>query len=130
MSRHHLNQNRGTGNRHQQAGLAQSVHGHPSHGNVSRQQVPHRYKSHGTGSPLPVQQAKLVPQHFPFQPLPPPNGQSPFRFDLSQLLHPEEIQRITQGGTLARISHTGEAVSAGLNLAGKRCQHDAGAGMS
>jgi acid phosphatase type 7 len=110
MSRHRLNQNRGTGNRHQQAGHVQSGHGHPAHGNVSHQQVPQGYKSHGAGSPLPVQNKKFVPQHFPFQPLPPPNGQPPFRFDLSHLLHPEEVQKIEQAGTLVfhSVGDTGD----------------------
>lgn len=83
MSRHRLNQNRGTGNRHQQSGHVHSGHGHPAHGNVSHQHFEHGFRSHGAGSPLPVQQKKFVPRHFPFQPLPPPNGQPPFRFDLS-----------------------------------------------
>ena len=110
MSRHRLNQNRGTGNRHQQAGHVHSGHGHPAHGNVSHQQAPHGYKSHGAGSPLPVQQKKFVPQHFPFQPLPPPNGQAPFRFDLSHLLHLEEVQKITQAGKLVfhSVGDTGD----------------------
>jgi calcineurin-like phosphoesterase family protein len=104
MSRHRLNNNRGTGNRHQQAGHVQSGHSASGHGNASHEQVPHGFKSHGSGSPLPVQQKKFVPQHFPFQPLPPPNGQAPFRFDLSHLLHPEEVQKIEQVGKL--VFHT------------------------
>jgi acid phosphatase type 7 len=104
MSRHRLNHNRGTGNRHQQPGHVHSGHGTPAHGNLSQQQKHQGYTSHAAGSPLPVQQRRFVPQHFPFQPLPPPNGQPPFRFDLSQLLHIEEIQKITQAGKL--VFHT------------------------
>ena len=104
MSRHRLNHNRGTGNRHQQPGHVHSGHGTPAHGNLSHQQKHQGYTSHAAGSPLPVQQRRFVPQHFPFQPLPPPNGQPPFRFDLSQLLHIEEVQKITQAGKL--VFHT------------------------
>lgn len=48
------------------------------------------------GSPIPVQNKKFVPQHFGFQPLPEPNGASPFRFGLEQLLHPDEVQKIAE----------------------------------
>jgi acid phosphatase type 7 len=44
-----------------------------------------------------VQATHFVPQHFSFQPLPPPNGQPPFRFDLSQLLHADEVNKIANG---------------------------------
>jgi hypothetical protein len=110
MSRHRLNQNRSTSNRHQQAGHVHSGHGYPAHGNVSQQQIQPGFQSHGAGSPLPVQQKKFVPQHFPFQPLPTPNGQPPFRFDLSQLLNPEEVQKITQTGTMVfhSVGDTGD----------------------
>jgi hypothetical protein len=100
MSRHRLSHNRGAGNRHQQHGHVESGHGQPAHGNMSHHHAQHEYRSHATGSALPVQNKKFVPQHFPFQPLPPPNGQSPFRFDLAQLLHAEEVQKIAQGGKL------------------------------
>jgi hypothetical protein len=88
----------------------QSGHGYPAHGNVSHQHVQQEFRSHGTGSPLPVQQKKFVPQHFPFQPLPPPNGQSPFRFDLSQLLHSDEVEKIAQAGKLVfhSVGDTGD----------------------
>jgi hypothetical protein len=51
-----------------------------------------------------------VPQHFPFQPLPAPNGQSPFRFDLGQILHPDAVQKITQDGKLVfhSVGDTGD----------------------
>jgi calcineurin-like phosphoesterase family protein len=110
MSRHRLNNNRSTGNRHQQAGHVQSGNVAPGHGNASHAQVSPGFKSHGSGSPLPVQQKKFVPQHFPFQPLPPPNGQKPFRFDLAHLLHPEEVQKIAQSGKLVfhSVGDTGD----------------------
>ena len=41
---------------------------------------------------------------FPFQPLPPPNGPAPYRFDLSQLLSAEDIASIKANGT--RVFHT------------------------
>jgi acid phosphatase type 7 len=104
MSRHRLSQNRGAGNRHQLSGHVDSGHGHPAHGNLSHHQGQASHRSHGAGSPLPVQNKKFVPQHFPFQPLPPPNGAPPFRFDLTQLLHPEEVQKIAQDGRL--VFHT------------------------
>jgi hypothetical protein len=110
MSRHRLNQNRGTGNRHQQAGPVQSAHGHPAHGTDSHEKVRPGFRSHATGSPLPVQQKTFVPPHFPFQPLPPPNGQPPFRFDLSHLLHPDEVEKIAQAGRLVfhSVGDTGD----------------------
>jgi len=104
MSRLRLNANRATGNRQQPAGNAPAAHGQPAHGNVSVQHISPAFQSHAAGSPLPVQQQKFVPQHYPFQPLPPPNGQPPFRFDLTQLLHPDEVQKIVHAGKL--VFHT------------------------
>jgi hypothetical protein len=110
MSRHRLSHGRGAGNRTQQHNHVAPAHGHPAHGNLSVHQVPHAFKSHGAGSALPVQQKKFVPQHFPFQPLPPPNGAPPYRFDLTQLLHPEDVQKITQAGKLVfhSVGDTGD----------------------
>jgi len=104
MSRHRLSHNRGAGNRHQQPGHAQPGHGPQGHGNQSHASIPHAAKSHGTGSPLPVQNKKFVPQHFGFQPLPEPSGKPPFRFDLTQLLHPDEVDKIAKAGKL--VFHT------------------------
>ena len=42
--------------------------------------------------------------HYPFQPLPPPNGNPPFRFDLSQLLTAADVQQIKNDGVL--VLHT------------------------
>ncbi len=109
MSRHRLNHNRGTGNRHQTKGHVHAGHGHPAHGNLSHHQA-HGHRSHGAGSPLPVQHKKFVPQHFPFQPLPTPNGAPPFHYDLAHLLHPEEVAKITQAGKLVfhSVGDTGD----------------------
>jgi len=41
---------------------------------------------------------------YPFQPLPPPNGPAPYRYDLSHLLQPEDMQKIAAAGTL--VCHT------------------------
>jgi acid phosphatase type 7 len=42
--------------------------------------------------------------HFPFQPLPPPNGPAPYRFDLSKLLSAGDIKSIKDAGVL--VCHT------------------------
>jgi acid phosphatase type 7 len=66
-------------------------------------------KRQGRNTPVPnthftTQAAHFQPPHFPFQPLPPPNGPAPFRFDLSQLLSADELQKITAAGRL--VIHT------------------------
>jgi hypothetical protein len=53
---------------------------------------------------FPTQAAHVQLPHYPFQPLPPPNGPAPYRFDLSQLLSPGDLERIKQAGTL--VFHT------------------------
>jgi hypothetical protein len=40
---------------------------------------------------FPVQAASTQLPHYPFQPLPPPNGPPPYRFDLSQLLSADDV---------------------------------------
>jgi acid phosphatase type 7 len=45
---------------------------------------------------MPVQSKHFVDPHFPFQPLPPPLGKPPFHFDLSQLLHQDEVDKIAK----------------------------------
>jgi hypothetical protein len=60
--------------------------------------------SHAAGSAFPVQSRTFVPPHFPFQPLPVPNGPAPYRFDLSHLLHDTDVQRIKESGVL--VFHT------------------------
>jgi acid phosphatase type 7 len=47
---------------------------------------------------FPVQATSRVQlPHYPFQPLPPPNGPAPFRFDLSQLLPADDVTKIKNG---------------------------------
>jgi len=67
-------------------------------------------KSHANGSKLPVQSHTFVDPHFPFQPLPTPTGQAPFRFDLSQLLHADEVAKITAAGKMVfhSVGDTGD----------------------
>jgi len=67
MSRHALAHGRGGGNRHHHATNVAAAPGR---------------KSHAEGSKLQVQSKHFVDPHFPFQPLPTPNGEPPFRFDL------------------------------------------------
>lgn len=95
MSKHVLAHGRGAGNRRHVASAASAA---PT------------FKSHATASPLPVQSKHFVLPHFPFQPLPPPNGQPPFHFDLSQLLHADEVEKIAQSGKLVfhSIGDTGD----------------------
>jgi acid phosphatase type 7 len=57
-----------------------------------------------TALTFPVQAARFVDPHYPFQPLPPPNGPAPYRFDLSQLLSADDLKAITDAGLL--ICHT------------------------
>jgi acid phosphatase type 7 len=66
-------------------------------------------KRHGHNPPVAgahftTQAARFQDPHFPFQPLPPPNGPAPYRFDLSQLLSAQEIQQITDAGII--VVHT------------------------
>jgi len=53
---------------------------------------------------FPVQASRFVPPNWPFQPLPPPNGVSPFRYALSRLLSAPDVQRITAAGSM--VVHT------------------------
>jgi acid phosphatase type 7 len=46
---------------------------------------------------FPVQAASTQLPHYPFQPLPPPNGPAPYRFDLSQLLSADDLAQIANG---------------------------------
>jgi acid phosphatase type 7 len=81
MSKHALAHGRGAGNRHHQTTSSQPTTA---------------YKSHATGARMKVQSTHFVAPHFPFQPLPPPNGQAPFRFDLSQLLSAKAVEAIAE----------------------------------
>lgn len=81
MSKHVLAHGRGAGNRRKYVAATAS---HEASG----------YKSHADNSKMPVQSKHFVDPHFPFQPLPPPLGKPPFRFDLGQLLHQDEVAKI------------------------------------
>jgi 3',5'-cyclic AMP phosphodiesterase CpdA len=52
----------------------------------------------------PVGAAQIQIPHYPFQPLPPPNGPAPYRFDLSQLLPAEDVSKIVSAGSM--VFHT------------------------
>jgi acid phosphatase type 7 len=56
------------------------------------------------GPKLQIQAAGFKLPHYPFQPLPTPNGQSPYRFDLSQLLSAADVQNIVNTGSM--VFHT------------------------
>ncbi len=56
------------------------------------------------GAGFPTQASHSEPPHFPFQPLPQPNGDPPFRYDLSQLLSPVDITGIKNAGV--QVFHT------------------------
>ena len=93
MSRYGLAQGRRAGNR--QLATPEPV-----------QEAGGAFASHAAHSPLRVQNdsAAVTLPHYPFQPLPTPRGQAPYRFDLSQLLDAEAIGRITEAGKL--VLHT------------------------
>ncbi|HEY1940041.1 MAG TPA: metallophosphoesterase [Candidatus Angelobacter sp.] len=61
---------------------------------------------------FPVQAAatdRIQLPHYPFQPLPAPNGPSPYRFDLSQLLPADDVTRIKNGVlVLHAVGDTGD----------------------
>jgi acid phosphatase type 7 len=64
-------------------------------------------KSHNppiSGPTLQVQAPHTALPTYPFQPLPPPNGPAPYRFDLSQLLSADDIKNITDAGVM--VWHT------------------------
>ncbi len=51
-----------------------------------------------------VQAQGIQLPHYPFQPLPPPNGPAPYRFDLSELLTADDVAAIVNEGVL--VCHT------------------------
>ena len=57
-----------------------------------------------SGSQFITQTSRLQLPHYPFQPLPTPSGPAPYRYDLSQLLTPADIDKITTDGVL--VCHT------------------------
>jgi hypothetical protein len=94
---HHFTAGRGAGNRIVQPSAA-------SHART------HQHKSHATGSKIPVQHPGFVDPHYPFQPLPTPNGPAPYRFDLSQLLTAASVQQIADTGVMVfhSVGDTGD----------------------
>ena len=67
----------------------------------------HKRQSHHppvSGAKFEVQAKSAQLPHYPFQPLPKPNGPAPYRFDLSQLLSAADIARIKDAG--AMVCHT------------------------
>jgi hypothetical protein len=92
---------------------------------TGRRQSHHPRVGTGTATPLPassgpaaaaaaarfpVQSSRFTLPNYPFQPLPKPNGPSPYRYDLSQLLQPEDIQAIVAAGsmTMHTVGDTGD----------------------
>jgi hypothetical protein len=53
---------------------------------------------------------KFVDPHFPFQPLPAPNGAAPYHFDLSQLLSAEDMAHLQAVGSMVfhSVGDTGD----------------------
>jgi hypothetical protein len=111
MSKHVLAPGRGAGNRQ------------PSTSSTARNIEP--FKSHAANSQLQVQSKHFVPPHFPFQPLPPPLGQPPFRFDLSQLLHQDEVDRIARSKLVFHtVGDTGDERGKQMDFVGAMMTHD------
>jgi hypothetical protein len=63
-----------------------------------------------TGQKFVTQSTRFQPPSFPFQPLPPPKGPAPYRYDLSQLLPPDDLQKIITSGVLVchAVGDTGD----------------------
>ena len=57
-----------------------------------------------TGAAALAATGQLQLPHYPFQPLPPDPGTSPFRFDLSKLLSADDVNKITNAGSI--VFHT------------------------
>ena len=93
MSKHKLAKGRGAGNRRQ---FPSAVSTSSSTAHSSATHSASTYKSHAENSKMPVQSKHFVDPHHPFQPLPAPLGKSPFRFDLTQLLHQDEVDKIAK----------------------------------
>lgn len=53
---------------------------------------------------FPTQATEVKLPHYPFQPLPPPNGPAPYRYDLSQFLSAADIANIKAEGVM--VCHT------------------------
>jgi hypothetical protein len=85
VNSHPLAPGRGTTNRIQPPGPDRALAGRPSR---------------GQGGAIPVQSSQFVDPHFPFQPLPKPNGLPPYRFDLGALMTGAAVDQITASGKL------------------------------
>jgi acid phosphatase type 7 len=57
-----------------------------------------------SGTKLVTQAPRFQDPHFPFQPLPKPNGIAPYRYDLSKLLALDDVQSIKSAGSM--VFHT------------------------
>jgi hypothetical protein len=101
MNQHAFRKGRGAGNREPHAPAA------PPQSSAAKT---HGHHSHATGSKIPVQSKGFVDPHFPFQPLPAPNGLAPYRFDLSQLLTEDAVQKIAASGSMVfhSVGDTGD----------------------
>jgi calcineurin-like phosphoesterase family protein len=55
--------------------------------------------------------ASIQLPHYPFQPLPPPNGPAPYRFDLAQLLSADDVNKIKAASSMVfhTVGDTGDA---------------------
>ncbi|HEV2675922.1 MAG TPA: metallophosphoesterase [Aliidongia sp.] len=62
------------------------------------------------GATFQTQSPRFVLPKYPFQPLPAPNGPAPYRYDLSQLLHADDVQKIVEAGVLVchAVGDTGD----------------------
>lgn len=68
----------------------------------------------GHRSDFPVQSESKQLPHYGFQPLPPPNGPKPYRFDLSQLLPADDVAKIKDGVLVFHtVGDTGDPRSSG-----------------
>lgn len=73
-----------------------------------------------------MQSHQFVAPHFPFQPLPPPNGTPPFRFDLTQLLTTAAADKIAESGKLVfhTIGDTGDERGEEMNFVAAMMTND------
>src|SRR5580658_2650202 len=80
-----------------------------------------------SGAKLQVQATRTTPPSYPFQPLPPPNGSTPYRYDLSQLLSAADIKNITNAGVLVAhvVGDTGDYRGQQQDFVAEMLTHDA-----
>jgi hypothetical protein len=78
---------------------------------------------------FPVQASHSRLPHYPFQPLPAPNGSPPFRYDLSQLLTASDVQQISNTGSLVfhSVGDTGDFRGLQKNFVARMMTMDADA---